>query len=123
MAKPAVYSLRKRVLAEWRGYGEARPVAEHQSAVSDLLGKAMQNLGLGERVLESDVLRAWRDVVGDFIAAHSTPSRLREGVLHVRVLQPTIHFELERVWKPDILRKLKVRFGSRVIREVRFRVG
>lgn len=83
----------------------------------------MQSLGLGERVLESEVLRAWREVVGDFISAHSTPSRLREGVLYVRVLQPTIHFELERVWKADILRKLKGRFGPRVIRELRFRVG
>lgn len=98
-------------------------MADRQFEVSALLPKAMQSLGLGERVLESEVLRAWREVVGDFIATHSSPSRLREGVLYVRVLQPTIHFELERVWKTDILHKLKGRFGPRVIRELRFRVG
>ncbi len=123
MAKPASNSLRNKVVAEWRGYREPRVTADHQNALSSLLGKAMEGLGLGDRVLESDVLRAWREVVGDFIAMHSTPSRLREGVLYVRVLQPTIHFELERVWKADILRKLKTKFGARVIREVRFRVG
>ncbi len=123
MAKPAARSFRTRALAEWRGYREPRPVADHQFALSGLLPKAMQSLGLGERVLESEVLRAWREVVGEFIATHSTPSRLREGVLYVRVLQPTVHFELERVWKTDILRKLKSRFGPKVIRELRFRVG
>ena len=123
MAKPSPHSLRNRALAEWRGYREPRPVADRQFEVSGLLPKAMQSLGLGERVLESEVLRAWREVVGDFIATHSSPSRLREGVLYVRVLQPTIHFELERVWKTDILHKLKSRFGPRVIRELRFRVG
>jgi hypothetical protein len=48
---------------------------------------------------------------------------LREGILYVRVLQPALHYELEQVSKIDILRKLKQRFGSRVVRDIRFRVG
>jgi len=48
---------------------------------------------------------------------------LKEGTLFVRVLQPTLHYELDRVWKPRLLQKLKQRFGTRTIREVRFRVG
>ena len=123
MARFAKRTLRSRVLAEWRGHREPRPVADNQYALSGLVGKAMQGLGLGERVQESEVIRAWKEVVGDFISTHSTPSRLVAGVLYVRVLQPSIHFELERTWKPDILRKLKARFGVRVIRELRFRVG
>jgi hypothetical protein len=61
--------------------------------------------------------------VGDFIATHSTPVALREGILYVRVLQPALHYELEQVSKIDILRKLKRRFGPKTIRDVRFRVG
>jgi len=61
--------------------------------------------------------------LGDFIAAHSTPVALREGILYVRVLQPALHYELEQISKPEILRKLKQRFGSKTIRDVRFRVG
>ena len=57
------------------------------------------------------------------IAAHSSPVLLREGILYVRVLQPALHYELEQVSKIDILRKLKLRFGAKVIRDVRFRVG
>jgi hypothetical protein len=46
-----------------------------------------------------------------------------KGVLGVRVLQPALHYELEQVSKIDILRKLKKRFGSKTIRDIRFRVG
>jgi hypothetical protein len=41
----------------------------------------------------------------------------------VHVLQPALHYELDRVNKPEILRKLKQRYGSRAIRDLRFRLG
>ena len=83
----------------------------------------MQKLGLKERLQETEVIEAWAKIVGDFIAAHSAPMALREGVLYVRVLQPALHYELEQVSKADILRKLKQRFGAKTIREIRFRLG
>lgn len=83
----------------------------------------MQKLGLKERLHESEVRAAWKTLVGDFIAAHSAPISLRDGVLYVHVLQPALHYELERITKPQILRKLKQRFGARVIRDLRFRLG
>lgn len=48
---------------------------------------------------------------------------LRDGILYVRVLQPALHYELELVFKIEILRKLKKRFGTKTIRDVRFRIG
>ena len=60
---------------------------------------------------------------GKETSAHSAPVALREGILYVRVLQPALHYELEQVSKIDILRKLKQRFGGKVIRDLRFRVG
>jgi len=68
-------------------------------------------------------MEAWGKIVGDFIAAHSAPVALREGVLYVRVLQPALHYELEQISKLEILRKLKQRFSGKIIRDVRFRVG
>jgi len=61
--------------------------------------------------------------VGEFIAAHAVPVALREAVLYVRVLQPALHYELEQISKPEILRKLKQRFGGKTIRDIRFPVG
>jgi predicted nucleic acid-binding Zn ribbon protein len=116
-------SLRAAAIAEWRGLPEKPPVREHWQAASDLLPKLMQRLGLKERLHETEVIDAWAKIVGDFIAAHSAPVALREGILYVRVLQPALHYELEQVSKIDLLRKLKQRFGGKIIRDVRFRVG
>ena len=116
-------SLRAAVIAEWRGLPERKARPDRLSVVGDLLPKLMQQLGLRERLHEAEVIEAWTQVVGEFIAAHSAPMSLREGTLFVRVLQPALHYELECVSKAGILRKLKQRFGAKVIRDIRFRVG
>jgi predicted nucleic acid-binding Zn ribbon protein len=115
--------LRAAAIAEWRGLPDKPPVRHQWQSPGDLLPKLMQRLGLKERLHETEVMDAWAKIVGDFIAAHSSPVALREGVLYVRVIQPALHYELEQVSKIDILRKLKQRFGTKTIRDVRFRVG
>ncbi|PYL62035.1 MAG: hypothetical protein DMF24_05390 [Verrucomicrobia bacterium] len=116
-------SLRAAVIAEWRGLPERKMLADRWQSPAELVPKMMQRLGLRERLHETEVVGAWSKIVGDFIAAHSAPVALREGILYVRVLQPALHYELEQVSKIDILRKLKQRFGSKTIRDVRFRIG
>jgi predicted nucleic acid-binding Zn ribbon protein len=116
-------SLRAAVIAEWRGLPEPKARPDHWEAPAELLPKLMQRLGLKERLHETEVIDAWSKIVGDFIAAHSSPVALREGILYVRVLQPALHYELEQVSKIGILRKLKQRFGAKTIRDIRFRLG
>ena len=116
-------SLRAAVIAEWRGVPEKKMRPDRWQAPADVLPKLMQRLGLRERLHETEVIDAWSKIVGDFIAAHSAPVALREGILYVRVLQPALHYELEQISKSEILRKLKQRFGTKTIRDVRFRVG
>jgi predicted nucleic acid-binding Zn ribbon protein len=116
-------SLRAHVLTEWRGLPEKRILQNRWAEPADLLPKLIQRLGLKERLHETEVLEAWSNIVGEFIAAHSSPVALREGILYVRVLQPALHYELEQVSKIEILRKLKLCFGGKVIKDVRFRVG
>lgn len=116
-------ALRAAVIAEWRGLPERKLRPDRWQSPADLVPKLMQRLGLRERLHETEVIDAWSKIVGEFIAAHSAPVALREGILYVRVLQPALHYELEQVSKMDILRKLKKRFGGKVIRDVRFRVG
>jgi predicted nucleic acid-binding Zn ribbon protein len=116
-------SLRAAVLAEWRGLPERKLQADRWQSPSELMPRLMQRLGLRERLRETEIIDAWSKIVGDFIAAHSTPVALREGILYVRVLQPALHYELEQISKSEILRKLKQRFGVKTIRDIRFRVG
>ena len=116
-------SLRAAVIAEWRGLPDRKMRPDRWQSPAELVPKMMQRLGLRERLHEREVIDAWFQIVGEFIAAHSTPFALRDGILYVRVLQPALHYELEQVSKIDILRKLKQRSGGKVIRDVRFRVG
>jgi predicted nucleic acid-binding Zn ribbon protein len=116
-------ALRAAVIAEWRGLPEKKVRADRWQSPAEVVPKLMQRLGLRERLRETEVIYAWSKIVGDFIAAHSTPVALREGVLYVRVLQPALHYELEQISKSEILRKLKQRFGGKTIRDIRFRVG
>jgi len=114
--------LRSKVIADWRGMPE-RPFTQDTSRpIGGVLEKVIAQLGLGKRVREEEILRAWQEVVGAFIAQHSCPQRLVEGVLHIRVLQPSMLYELDRTLRADILAKLKARFG-RTVRDVKFRVG
>ncbi len=115
--------LRARVLAEWRGLPQTTAQPDRTAALGDAIRKVMTGLGLKDRLHSEEVLRAWHEVVGEFVAKHSSPQQLKDGVLTVRVLQPTVHFELDRVWKREILAKLKQRFGPRTVREVKFRIG
>jgi predicted nucleic acid-binding Zn ribbon protein len=115
--------LRALVLAEWRGLPQPVERPERTALLGDAVRKVMASLGLKDRLRSEEVLQSWHGIVGDFVARHSSPQQLKDGVLTVRVLQPTVHFELERVWKRDILAKLRERFGKNVVRDVKFRIG
>ncbi len=111
-------SLRRRVVEEWRGLPEKRE-GRPLIAVSDALDALVKRLGLTERINEGDILSAWREVVGDFLAQHSRPARLVNGILHIEVMQSSVRYELDRTWRPEILRKLQARFGKHAVKDIK----
>ncbi len=115
--------LRAIALAEWRGLPNTPFIRETSKPIGETMAKVLAGLGLKDRLREDEVMRAWTEIVGEFIAGHSTPSRLKDAVLYVQVLQPTALYDLDRVWKPQILEKLKARFGPRTVRDIKFRIG
>jgi predicted nucleic acid-binding Zn ribbon protein len=115
--------LRSKILSEWRGYREKPALPDRTQAVGETLEKVMRQLGLQERLTEVQILSAWKDIVGEWFALHTLPERIRDGILYVRVIQSSIHYELDRNWKPSIIQKLKARFGASRVRDIRFRVG
>lgn len=115
--------LRSIALAEWRGLPERPLVPSLPDVVGGTVAKVMAAWGLKDRFRQEEVLGAWQGIVGDYLAKHSIPHRLKDGVLEVRVLQPTLRYEFDRNLKPGILAKLKSRFGARVVREIKFRMG
>jgi predicted nucleic acid-binding Zn ribbon protein len=116
-------SLRKRIIEEWRGLPEPEERPDRALSIREVLVQLAPKLGLEGRLREEEIISAWAEVVGDFFAKHSRPMRLHQGALVVNVLQPTVLYELDRQWKSLILTKLKKRFGGKLIRELRFRIG
>lgn len=90
--------------------------------VAPVLDVFLKKLGLGERIDEQAIQDCWKEIVGDFLASHSVPVGLKNGSLLVRVSQPSVHYELDRSWRPRILATLRERFGSDRIREIRFQL-
>jgi predicted nucleic acid-binding Zn ribbon protein len=116
-------SIRKRVIQEWRGLPQPEEKADRMLSIREVLVQLAPALGLETRLREEEIFSAWSEIVGEFFARHSRPVRLHQGLLVVNVLQPTVLYELDRQWKPLILSKLKKRFGGRLIKELRFRIG
>ncbi len=114
--------IKAQVIAEWRGLPEVPFPQDTSQPVGLLIAVLMKELGLSERMTEEQIISAWREIVGEFLASHSRPSGLNEGVLYVRVLQSTMLYELDRTFRKEILEKLRKRFG-RTIRDVRFKMG
>lgn len=116
-------TLREQVLAEWRGFSQVEPAPDRTVTVKEVIAQLAPKLGLQNRLREEEMLAAWSEIVGEFFTQHSRPSRLINGVLYVLVLQPTVLYELDRRWKGMILEKIRVRFGSKLVRDIRFSVG
>jgi predicted nucleic acid-binding Zn ribbon protein len=116
-------SSRRRALEEWRGLPDSEPRPDRTVLVRDVLAQLAPKLGLENRLGEEEILAVWGELVGPFFAEHSRPTKLLQGVLLVQVLQPTVLYELDRQWKSVVLQKLKARFGGRLIKDVRFRLG
>ena len=115
--------LKARIIAEWRGLPEEPFVRDTAKSASAVVETVLGKLGLTQRIREEEIQAAWGEVVGEFLAKHSAPAALSQGTLTVHVLQPTVHFELERVLKRKLLARLQERFGKRTVREIRFRLG
>ena len=64
-----IEEIRRRVLEEWRGLPEEPIPRERCSHASDALKKLLRKLGLSERLNEQEIRSAWRNIVGDFLAA------------------------------------------------------
>jgi predicted nucleic acid-binding Zn ribbon protein len=116
-------SLRKQIIADWRGLSEPEAKPDRTVSIAAVLDQLAPKLGLESRLREEEIIAGWAEIVGAFFARHSRPTKLHQGLLIVNVLQPTVMYELDRQCKSEILSKLKKRFGSKLIRDIRFRLG
>jgi predicted nucleic acid-binding Zn ribbon protein len=118
-------ALRAQVLREWQPFhgGPDGFSPKPANSTKNLVPAVMKQLGLEQRLQQSQVFYLWADIVGSDIARHAQPVSLRNGLLVVAVDHPVWLQELVRYDKPVILQKVRERVGKKVVRDICFRIG
>jgi predicted nucleic acid-binding Zn ribbon protein len=112
-------------MREWRPFtGDAVASGlKPADPTNKLVPLVMKQLGLEQRLQQSQVFYLWPNIVGSDIARHAQPVSLRNGLLVVAVDHPVWLQELSRYHKPLILQKVQERIGKKAVRDVCFRIG
>ena len=88
------------------------------SRLRDLLGPFGQRLGLSDPAKTGLVWARWAETVGPAIAAHCSPSSLRDGLLRLRADSPAWATEVGYLG-PEILRRINEMAGMELVTEVK----
>lgn len=81
----------------------------------------MANFGAPPASEVRGVFDGWAEIVGEQVAAHTTPTSLRDGVLLVDVDDPAWASQLTFM-EADLLGRLEQHLGEASVREIRHRV-
>lgn len=99
-----------------------RPRMKQPIPLAELARTELMALGLGDRLLESEIWRIWPEIVGSAIAGRARPLRIINGVLTVAVSSGPWKQELTFL-KGVMLEKLNSCLGKTVIREIILKSG
>ena len=114
--------LREEILREWRGADEPADLNGRVHQPEKFIRAILKQAGVAEGVDESQLRSAWKELAGDFVAAHSEPVSIRDGHLVLRVAQPAMRFHLEQM-KPMLLKRIREALGADRVRSIRFQTG
>jgi predicted nucleic acid-binding Zn ribbon protein len=98
--------------------GAATPDPE---PVRRTLDRLLDHLTGAPMAATTSVFERWDELVGEAIAAHTRPLRLREGVLSVGVDDPAWASQL-RFLEGDLLARLAAAPGGAAVTEITFQV-
>ena len=110
-----VRALRARRRRGWSGPG---PDDRDPQPLGSLTGQIAKQRGWSPHVSEGTGLGRWVQVVGEDIAAHATPTTLREGVLHVSAESTAWATQL-RMMQSQILARIATAVGHDVVRTLK----
>lgn len=117
---------RQTALAEWHGVDLA-PLEKAQRVaaqpLANLIPQVWEELGLERRRSETEILRAWQQLIDPVVTAHAQPAGFRNGTLFVTVDSHVWLDEILRYRRREILTRLQHCFGSQTVKRLSIRVG
>ena len=120
--KPRDGGIREEILREWRGCDEAPDLNAGIHLAEKFITAILRSAGAEDGLHEDQVRSAWKELAGDFIAAHTEPVSVKNGHLVLRVTQPAMRFHLEQM-KPMLLTRIRAHLGQDRIQSVKFTLG
>ena len=108
------------VLLIRQALGEKRYLPRGPQKIADVLASMMARRGYAQIESEFAFSKAWREAVGQQLAEHSRPARIRRSVLEVITRSSIVMQELS-FQKTQILRSLTKLLPEKRIRDLRFR--
>jgi predicted nucleic acid-binding Zn ribbon protein len=120
--KPRDGGIREEILREWRGCDEAPDLNSGIHRAQEFITAILRSAGAEDGLHEDQVRSAWKELAGDFIAAHTEPVSVKSGHLVLRVTQPAMRFHLEQM-KPMLLTRIRAHLGENRIQSVKFTLG
>ncbi len=113
--------LRALTLRQWRLAEPVKDPVRNISHARDALEGILKELGALGGLEEKQLIDAWQKVAGDFIAKNAKPESLKKGVLVLRVVQPTLKFQLEQM-KGKLLQNFRRELGEGVVKIITLRI-
>lgn len=110
------------MLTEWRGGIDPPHPARNIHQPEEFLSGLLKSVGLSDGVDERRLKEVWGTVAGEFVAKHTVPESIRNGVLVLRVLQPTMKFHLQQL-HGKLLENLRNELGDGVVKQIIFKIG
>ena len=89
-------------------------------SMHNAIANALQQLGIGPKMKQFEMLERWPSIVGEQIAAIATVERIHDGKLFVRVSRPTWRNELIFL-KKELVRKINSTMNQEIIKDIIFR--
>lgn len=75
--------------------------------------------GNSHRIKEADTIRRWGEAVGETIAKVTQPVSIKDGVMRVKVLNPSWKNELFYL-REEIKEKINNMMSGEIVKEIRF---
>ena len=92
-------------------------------SLNQLLPKVLQGISDKQALRPDLIVKAWKSIVGDKIAAMSRAVKFEEGTLLVKVQSSTLLNLLQQYEKQRLIGEFKKRFPSAGVRNIIFRIG
>jgi predicted nucleic acid-binding Zn ribbon protein len=119
---PRPGKIREEILREWRGAEEPADLNAGIHLADKFIAAILRSAGAEDGLHEDQVRATWKELAGDFIAAHTEPISVKGGNLVLRVTQPALRFQLEQM-KPMLLKRIRTQLGENKVKSIKFQLG